>query len=351
MPYAASIELTPGRVVGVGFPCYLVAEIGQNHNGNPALAQQLIERLSGSEIDAVKFCKRHLQSDLTEEFSRQTYDNPNSFAPTYGEHRQALELPEDVHQRLQSQAGDAGLTCFATACDHESVELLERLNVPCYKVASRDLTNLPLIEHIATTGKPVILSSGMDGLREITDAVNTVRAHHHRMILLHCTSAYPTRDEDVNLRAMETLRTEFDCPIGLSDHSLGTAIPLAAVALGACLIEKHVTLNRKLRGSDHICSLEPDEFVEMGRSIRRIEAALGDGVKRVVPAVNAARRKLGRTLVAKFRIPSGTQLTEAMLCLKTAGGGIPWNARHQLIGRTVCREIPADSRLDCADVE
>ncbi len=351
MPHVASIELTPGRMVGPGFPCYLVAEVGQNHNGNPALADQLIERLSASGIDAVKFCKRHLESDLTEEFSRQAYDSPNSFAPTYGEHRQALELEEDDHGRLQQRAEAAELTYFSTACDHESVELLERLQVPCYKVASRDLTNLPLIEHIARTGKPVILSSGMDGMSEIADALDTVRAHHNRVILLQCTSAYPTQDEDINLLAMETLRQEFACPVGLSDHSLGTAIPLAAAALGACVIEKHVTMNRKLRGSDHICSLEPEEFTAMAQAIRRIERALGDGVKRVVPSVDTARQKLGRTLVAKFRIPRGAQLTEAMLCLKTAGGGIPWHARHELIGRTVRREIPADSRLDCADVE
>lgn len=351
MPQVASIELTPGRFVGPGFPCYVVAEVGQNHNGNPMLADQLIDRLTGSQIDAVKFCKRHLESDLTVEFSRQAYDSPNSFAPTYGEHRQALELEEGDHHRVQLRAAEAGLTYFSTACDHESVSLLERLNVPCYKVASRDLTNLPLLEHIASTGKPVILSSGMDGLREIADALEIVRAHHDRVILLHCTSAYPTQDEDVNLRAMETLQQEFACPVGLSDHSLGAAIPLAAAALGACMIEKHITLNRKLRGSDHVCSLEPEEFIHMAGSIRRIEQAMGDGIKRVVPAVSSARQKLGRTLVAKFRIPPGTQLTEAMLCLKTAGGGIPWNARHELIGRTVRREIPADARLDCADVE
>ncbi len=351
MPHVASIELTPGRMVGPGFPCYLVAEVGQNHNGNPVLADQLITRLSGSGVDAVKFCKRHLESDLTEEFSRQAYDSPNSFAPTYGEHRQALELPEEDHEHLRDKATKANLTYFSTACDHASVELLERLNVPCYKVASRDLTNLPLIEHIASTGKPIILSSGMDGLREIADAFAVVRAHHDRVILLHCTSSYPTQDQDVNLRAMETLRAEFACPVGLSDHSLGTPIPLAAVALGACMIEKHITLNRKLRGSDHVCSLEPDEFIGLAESIRRIEVALGDGVKRVTQAVHSARQKLGRTLVAKFRIPPGTQLTEAMLCLKTAGGGLPWNARHELIGRTVRREIPADARLDCADVE
>lgn len=351
MPFAASIELTPGRFVGSADPCYLVAEVGQNHNGNPTLADQLIDRLAGSPIDAVKFCKRHLESDLTAEFSSRAYESPNSFAATYGEHRQALELTEEDHLRLQARATAAGLMYFCTACDHESVLLLERLNVPCYKVASRDLTNLPLIEHIASTGKPVVISSGMDGLREIDDALQTISRHHNRVVLLHCTSSYPTRDEDVNLRAMETLRQEFGCLTGLSDHSLGNAIPLAAAALGACMIEKHITLNRKLRGSDHICSLEPDEFVSLADGVRRIERAMGDGIKRIPPAVSAARERLGRTLVAKFRIPQGTQLTEAMLCLKTAGGGIPWHARHEVIGRTARREIPADARLDCADVE
>jgi sialic acid synthase SpsE len=332
-----------------------VAEVGQNHNGRMALARRLIDAVAESGADAVKFCKRHLPSELTPAAARRPYLGPQSFGATYGEHRRALELSPAQHAELKAYAqaarSAAPLAYFATACDNRSVDELEAIGVPCYKIASRDLTNLPLIDYVARTGKPVILSCGMDALDEISQALDTLRMHHDQIVLLQCTSAYPTTYADVNLRAMETLRREFDVLVGLSDHTIGSAVPLAAAALGAVLIEKHVTLSRGLRGSDHPCSLEPRELQEMVAGIRAIEGALGDGVKRVPASVAAAKTKLGRSVVSRGKIPRGTRVTEDMLCLKSAGGGLTWFDRKRIVGRVARRDIEEDEALTAADVE
>lgn len=346
-----SIELTPGRWIGEHRPCYLVAEAGQNHNGQMAIARRLIDGVADSGADAVKFCKRHLPSDLTHEASLRGYHGQQSFAATYGEHRKALELSPGQFADLKEYAESKRLTFFATACDMKSVDDLEAINVPFYKIASRDLTNLPLLEYVAVTGKPIILSCGMDGLDEISQALDAIRMHHERIVLLQCTSAYPTAHEDVNLKAMQTLRREFDVLVGLSDHSFGLAAPIAAAALGAVLIEKHVTLSCTMKGTDHACSLELAELNQMAGDIRNVERAMGDGVKRVPASVQTAQAKLGRSVVSRCNIPQGTQVTEDMLCLKSAGEGLSWFDRKKLIGKTARRTIGADQRLSAADVE
>jgi sialic acid synthase len=345
-----NIELTPRRFVGEGQPCYLVAEVGQNHNGQMMLARRLIDGVAGS-ADAVKFCKRHIPSELTPEAYRRPYLGPQSFGPTYGEHREALELSLAQHVELKRCANTRQLTYFATACDERSVDDLEELGVPFYKIASRDLANLPLLDYVARTRKPLILSCGMDATDAIALALDAVRRHHDQIILLQCTSAYPTAYEDVNLRAIESLRREFEVLVGLSDHSLGTVVPSAAVALGAVLIEKHVTLKRNLKGTDHACSLELSQWRQMAINVRAVERALGDGVKCVPPAVAPAKSKLGRTVVSRYRIPRGTRVTEEMLCLKSAGEGLTWLERQRLIGRIASRDIAADEKLTATDVE
>ncbi|MBI1901008.1 MAG: N-acetylneuraminate synthase family protein [Planctomycetia bacterium] len=345
------IELSAGRFVGLGEPCYLVAEVGQNHNGDAAIARRLIDDVASCGVDAVKFCKRDLACDLSAEISRRPYLNPNSFAPTYGEHRRRLELSPATYRELKAHAESLGLVWFATACDLPSVDVLERLGAPFYKIASRDLLNAPLLDYVARTGKPVILSCGMDGPEGIARALETVRSHHECVILLQCTSAYPTALADVNLRAMETLRRQFDVLVGLSDHSQGTAVPIAAAALGAVMIEKHVTLDRRMKGSDHVCSLEIPALRRLARDVRDVERAMGDGVKRVPECVLPAKERLGRSLVASRTIPAGTRITETMLCLKTAGQGLTWCDRQIIVGRITRREIPADVKLTSADVE
>ncbi len=344
-------ELIDGRGLGGDWPCYVVAEIGQNHNGCMHTARQLVDAAAAAGADAVKFCKRDLASELTRDAFQRPYLSPHSFGPTYGEHRRALELTREQHSELSDYAARRGITYFSTACDPRSVEDLELIEVPFYKVASRDLTNLPLLECIAATGKPVILSCGMDGLTEIERAVAVIQRVHSKLVLLQCTSAYPTEDCDVNLRAMATLAAQFQVPVGYSDHTLGDAIAMAAVALGAVVIEKHITLDRAQKGSDHACSLTVDELPGFIANLRRVESALGDGVKRVPDCVAAARLKLGRSLVSRCSIPRGVRVTEDMLCLKSAGRGLPWHERTLLVGRITRRDIPADSCLLPGDVE
>lgn len=351
MTQLAPLEWTAGRYLGEGHPCYIVAEIGQNHNGCMETARKLIDAAAYAGADAVKFCKRDLASELTAEAFHQPYNNPHSYGRTYGEHRRALELSREQHAELSDYAASCGVTYFSTACDARSVEDLELIEVPFYKVASRDLTNLPLLECIAATGKPVVLSCGMDGLDAIEQALNVIRRSGSPVVLLQCTSSYPTDPADVNLRVIPALRQQFGIHIGYSDHTLGGAVALGAVALGAVMIEKHITLDRNQRGRDHACSLTPVELKQFVADIRTIEAALGDGIKRVPESVAAAKARLGRSLVARCQIPRGMRVTEDMLCLKSAGKGLPWQQRQLLLGRVARRDIPADAALSLADVE
>jgi sialic acid synthase SpsE len=233
----------------------------------------------------------------------------------------------------------------------KSVDFLEEIGVPLYKVASRDLTNLPLLDYMARTGKPILLSCGMDSMEEIGEAVDTIRKHHQKLILLQCTSDYPTRYEDVNIRVMHTLRRTFDVLVGMSDHTIGIMVPVVAAALGAVVVEKHVTLARHMKGTDHSCSLEPDGLRRVVRDIRNMELAMGDGVKRVPDAIEGTKTKLCRSLVSRSEIPAGTPLTGEMLCLKSPGTGLKWRERGRLLGKRARRTIPADVTLAAEDFE
>ncbi len=312
--------------------------------------RQLIDGVAGC-ADAVKFCKRHIPSDLTREAYERAYDSPHSFGPTYGRHREALELSIGQYAELKAYAESRGLMFFATACDRHSADELKELGVELYKVASRDLTNLPLIEHLAQTENPLILSCGMDSLPEIAEAVETVRRYHDRLVLLQCTSAYPTAYQDVNLRALDQLRRRFGILTGLSDHTPSGVAAIASAARGAVVIEKHVTLDRGMRGSDHAASLELDEFSAMARDIRNVELALGDGLKRVPPSVSAAQGRLARVLVSAVALRGGQRVSEEMVCLKSGGPGLSWRQRGRIVGRVARCDVPADVVLKEGDFE
>jgi sialic acid synthase len=315
------------------------------------IARELLDNIAFFHADAAKFCKRHIPSELTREAYDRAYQGPQSFGATYGEHREALELSKDQYAELKAYADGLGVIFFATACDKQSVDDLEEVGVSFYKVASRDLTNLPLLDYMASTNKPVILSCGMDPLEYIGEAIETVRAHHDKVVLLQCTSSYPTPYNEVNIRAMRTLRERFNVLVGMSDHTVGIMVPVVAAAYGAVAVEKHVTLARHMKGTDHACSLEPDGLRRVVRDIRHMEEALGDGVKRVSGVVAGARAKLCRSLVSVREIPAGTVLTEEMLCLKSPGTGLLWRDRGRVVGKTARREIPADVTLQEEDFE
>jgi sialic acid synthase SpsE len=346
-----SIRVAPNRWIGDDQPCFIIAEVGQNHNGEMAIARELIDNIAFHKADAVKLCKRHIPSEMTKAMYDQPYVGPQSFGETYGKHREFLELSVDQYRELKSYADQKSVIFFATVCDPQSVHDLEEVGVSLYKVASRDLTNLPLLDCIARTNKPVILSCGMDSLVEIKEAIDTVRKHHNEIVLMQCTSSYPTPYQDVNIRVMHTLRREFDVLTGMSDHTVGIMAPLVAAALGACAVEKHITLARYMKGTDHACSLEPDGLHRVVRDIRNMEIALGTGEKTVPTSIVGAKAKLCRSLVSACPIGRGVVVTEDLLCLKSPGTGLLWRERGAIVGKRARRDIPADELLAAADFD
>lgn len=337
-----------GTLVSEFSPTYVIAEIGQNHNGSVDLAKQLIDMSKRCGANAVKFQKRDIPSELTKEAYDRIYDSPNSFGTTYGEHRMFLELSENQHRELKEYANAIGITYFCTPCDIPSVDLLERIDCPFYKVASRDLTNIPLLSRLAKTQKPVIISTGMASIEDIDQALETLNLPKDLLIIMQCTSEYPCALDNVNLRAMNTLRKKYGYNVGLSDHTSGVIVSAAASALGATVIEKHVTLDRSMKGTDQPGSLEELGLKKLIDYTRAIEVAQGSEEKLVNPATETAKIKLARSLTSKMPLPKGTEVTEQHLCLKSPGDGLKWVERNKIIGRKTKTDIDIDVtiRLD-----
>lgn len=333
------------RLIGDGQPCYIVAEAGVNHNGEVELAKRLVGVAVRAGADAVKFQKRSIPAILIREALDMPYLKPNSLGSTYGEHRERLELSEEAYWELVDLCRKETITFLASAWDKESADFVEELAVPAFKIASADLTNLPLIEHIARKRKPIIMSTGMSEMEEVADAVKTVRHHHDELILLHCASAYPSEYRDLNLRVMQTLRREFGCLVGYSGHERGLATTEAVVALGACVVERHFTLDRTLPGPDHAASLEPRGLELLIRDIRHVETALGVAEKRLLPSEVPVRERLAKSVAAARDIPAGRAITEEDLAVKGPGTGISPRFLSKLIGVVARRDIPADTLI------
>lgn len=333
------------RLVGDDQPCYVVAEAGVNHNGELELAKKLVVVAVRAGADAVKFQKRSIPAVLIREALDAPYLGPRSLGATYGEHRERLELSEEAYGELVELCRKESITFLASAWDKVSADFVEELGVPAFKIASADLTNIPLIEHIARKGRPIIMSTGMSEMEEIADAVDTVRRHHDQLILLHCASAYPSEYSDLNLRVLETLRREFDCLVGYSGHERGLATTEAAVALGACLVERHFTLDRTLPGPDHAASLEPRGLELLVRDIRHVGSALGSPRKRLLASEIPVRERLAKSVVAARDIRAGTAITADHLTVKGPGTGISPRLLPRLIGVVARRDIPADTLI------
>lgn len=340
-----------GINIGGDYPTYIIAEIGQNHNGEVNLAKRLIDMSVDCGANAVKFQKRDIPSELTKEAYEKPYDNPNSFGKTYGEHRMFLELDESQHLELREYASAKGITYFCTPCDVPSVKLMERINCPFYKVASRDLTNIPLLESLGKTNKPVIISTGMASMEDIDTAIETLQLGKDKLIIMQCTSQYPCALENVNLKAMDTLKDKFGFITGFSDHTSGVVISTAAAVMGAPIIEKHVTLDRTMKGTDQPGSLEKAGLYKLVEYIRACELAIGDGIKAVNPVTEASKIKLARSVTSSRNIKKGEVLNEEMICLKSPGDGIKWVNREQVLGKTAAKDIEADSTIREADFQ
>lgn len=332
-------------------PTYIIAEIGQNHNGSIDLAKRLIDMSKRCGADAVKFQKRDIPSELTKEAFNRPYDNKNSFGATYGEHRMFLELSEEEHKELKEYADNIGITYFCTPCDVPSVELLERIDCPFYKVASRDLTNIPLLEKLGTLGKTVIISTGMASIEDIDNALKALQLPKDKLIIMQCTSEYPCALENVNLKVMDTLKEKYKINVGLSDHTSGVIVSAAASAIGATVIEKHVTLDRTMKGTDQPGSLEEAGLKKLVEYIRAIELAMGSAEKVVNPATETAKIKLARSLTSYVDIKAGTVLEDKHLCLKSPGDGIKWMERESVLGKKAKVNIEADTTLRLEDFD
>ena len=331
------------REVGAGRPCFVIAEAGVNHNGSLPLARQLVDAAKQAGADAVKFQTFQAERVVSPFAAKAAYQvETTGDAENQLEMVKKLELPPQVFRELHAYCGQRGILFLSTPFDDESADLLDGLGMLAFKVPSGEITNLPFLDHLARKGKPLIVSTGMSDLEEVRAAVETLgRAGNRELVLLHCVSSYPTSLTSVNLRAMQTLRETFSVPVGFSDHTLGTTIPLAAAALGACVIEKHLTLDCSFPGPDHRASLEPAEFTAMVEGIRAVEAALGDGQKRRMPEEENTAEVARRSLVAACAIPAGTVLRTEHIAILRPGTGLPPAMRSQLVGRRLRREVEA----------
>ncbi len=284
-----AIEISD-RFIGNDHPCFVVAEIGINHNGDVDLAKQLIDSAVAAGCDMVKFQKRTVDVVYSAEELATPRENP--YGPTNGDLKRGLEFGEAEYREIDAHCRDKGIPWCASCWDAASVDFIEAFNPPCFKIASACLTDSALLRHHKRTGRPLVLSTGMSTLEEIDLAVDTLGTD--RLILLHCTSTYPSRLEELNLRAIPMLRERYGVPVGYSGHELGLATTMAATVMGACMVERHITLDRAMWGSDQAASVEPHGFARMVRDIHAVETALGDGVKRMYDSELPIREKLRR---------------------------------------------------------
>jgi N,N'-diacetyllegionaminate synthase len=335
------------RLIGDREPCFIIAEAGVNHNGDVRLAKKLIDAAQKAGADAVKFQTFKAETVVSVTAEKAGYQKETTGADeSQLDMLKRLELTESQFTELARYARQKGIMFLSTTYDLRSIDFIDELGVPAFKVASADIVHLPLLTHIARKGKPVILGTGMSTLEEIEYALQAMRKEGaDEIILLHCVTAYPARIEDTNLRAMETLRKAFHVPVGLSDHTTGITVPIAAAALGACVIEKHFTLDKTLPGPDHRASLDPGELAEMVRSIRLVEKALGSGVKKPTPTEEENKKVMRRSLTARVAIPCGTVITADMIDIKRPGTSISPAELEKVIGRKASKSISQEEVL------
>jgi len=318
------------KLIGEGEPCFIIAEVGSNHDGSLETAKTLIKIAKNAGADAVKFQTFKAEKKVSKRMLPRMFNVLKRY-----------ELKTEWHPELKGLADKLGIPFLSTPFDEESVDLLDDMDIPAFKVASSDLTHLPLLRHIAKKAKPVILSTGGANLAEVEEAISAIKnEENEKIILLHCVMDYPAKTEDANIQAMITLRDAFHLPAGYSDHSLGTIVSLAAIAIGASIIEKHFSLDRSLPGPDHPFALEPDELKQMIRNIRLLERALGDGIKRMTANERNIVPIGRRSLIASRDIPKGTTLSREMIKILRPAKGIAPKHLDLVLGRKAKIDIP-----------
>ena len=333
---------------------YVIGEIGQNHNGSLDIAKLLVDvvsrpihdKLFGNQLpimNAVKLTKRDLSQELSASQMNRLYDTPHSFGKTYGEHRAALELSNEEHFEVYKYAKEKGLDFIETLCATGCLSMLKLFKPDKLKVASRDLTNLPLLNALAETEIPIIISTGMGGKKEIDDAINVITKYHNDLSILHCVSEYPTRYENVNLKTIAYLKKNYSkFTIGYSDHSIGIATPLAAIAMGAEIIEKHITLDRSMKGTDQAGSLAIDGIYRMMRDVRNLDLSMGVEDIFIEKSVAKAKEKLERSIATNKILKVGDVITKNDIHLLSPGDGYKWSDRENVIGKKMTLNLEKD---------
>lgn len=336
-----------GRPVGPESPCFIVAEAGVNHNGSMDIARGLINAAKSAGADAVKFQTFRAERLATRHAPKADYQKSlTDSAESQFDMLKRLELSNADHCVLADYCEKKGILFLSTPFDEESADFLDKMGMGTFKIPSGEITNLRFLEHVARIGRPVILSTGMSNLDEVRRAVDTFKkAGNSNLAILHCVSNYPANPEDANLRAMATMQRAFALPVGFSDHTPGVEVALAAVALGACILEKHFTLDRKMPGPDHRASLDPEELTTMVRGIRTVESALGDGLKKPVPDEAGTADVARRSLVAASDIPAGTILAGEHLQLRRPGTGLSPSMENRVVGKIMKQFIAAGTLI------
>jgi sialic acid synthase len=342
-----------GRVITRNGPAYVIAEIGHNHQGDLEKAKALVRSARECGADAVKLQKRDNRRLYTRVLYETPYDNEHSFGRTYGEHREALELSAADWLGLREYSREEGITLFGTVFDERSADFLGELGTPAFKIASGDLTNTPLLRHVAGFGQPIFLSTGGGTLEDVERAVDTILPLNEQLCVMQCTASYPCEVEELNLGVVETYRERFpELVIGLSDHQSGIAMSLVGYILGARVVEKHFTLNHAWKGSDHAFSLMPEGMRRLVRDLHRVPDAVGDGVKRPLASEERSLEKMGKKLVAERDLPVGHVLGRGDLVAKSpADDGLRPYELDELLGRALVSPLAEDQAITAEHVE
>ena len=334
------------RIIGEGQPVFIIAEAGVNHNGKLSLAKKMVDAAKLAGVDAVKFQTFKTENIAIHSCAKAEYQKRYGDDETQFRMLKRLELSEPDFRELFNYCKKKKVLFLSTPFDHDSAGFLHRLGVPAFKISSGDLTNLPLLKEVACYKKPMIISTGMSDMVEIKEAVKcVVSAENSKIVLLHCTSSYPAGFDDVNLKAMKTMARTFKLPVGLSDHTEGIIIPIAACAMGACVIEKHFTLNKDMQGPDHKASLSPAELIDMVRSVKNVERAMGTGEKAPARNEEAARKVIRKSVVSLARIAKGEKIEGCMIAVKRPATGIKPKYFDRIIGKKAKKDIAKDEVL------
>lgn len=349
---SANREITvDGTAINDDSDCYVIAEIGHNHQGDLEQCKDLFRLAKECGANAAKLQKRNNRTLFTREMYDSPYNSENAFAPTYGAHREFLEFGRDEYFELKAYAAEIGITFFATAFDFESADFLAEIDLPAFKMASGDLTNIPLLKYVAEMDKPMFVSTGGGEMADVIRAHDTIMPINPQLCIMQCTASYPPAFEELNLRVIETFREQFpDIVVGFSSHDSGISMPLIAYMLGARAVEKHFTLNRAMKGTDHAFSLERSGLRRLVRDLRRTRIALGDGIKRRYEGENAPLYKMAKKLVAARDLPKGHVLAALDVAIKTPSDGLAPHHLEAVVGKRLRRALAEDENIVFEDL-